>query len=163
MDRAPTSTEADGQTPADGETPAHTDTGTTVVWWLILIPLMLGMAGLGLDLWRVISERRALAEAADASARAGANGIDEAVFDETGALVLDPGRAEDLANDNLNDQAADTLDSMTNSDISSTTEEVRVVIDGQIDMTLLRIFGTDSIDVQVESEAEPQAATTAGD
>jgi Flp pilus assembly protein TadG len=140
------------------DTKPASDRGTMIVWWLVLIPLMYGIGGLGLDLWRVISERRALAEAADASARAGANGIDEAVFDETGALVLDPARAEDLANANLDEQDADTLDSMTRSDISSTTEQVRVEIDGQVDMTLLRIFGADSIEVHVESEAEPQEA-----
>jgi Flp pilus assembly protein TadG len=140
------------------DTKPASDRGTMIVWWLVLIPLMYGIGGLGLDLWRVISERRALAEAADASARAGANGIDEAVFDETGALVLDPARAEELANANLDEQDADTLDSMTRSDISSTTEQVRVEIDGQVDMTLLRIFGADSIEVHVESEAEPQEA-----
>jgi Flp pilus assembly protein TadG len=136
-----------------------TDRGSITVWFLVLIPLMIGIGGLGLDLWRVISERGALAEAADASARAGANGIDEIVFDKTGTLILDPARAEELAQTNLDEQAADTLDSLTRSDISSTTEEVRVVLDGQIDMTLLRLFGTDSVDVRVESEATPQPSS----
>jgi Flp pilus assembly protein TadG len=143
---------------ADSEAPA-TDRGLITVWFLVLIPLMIGIGGLGLDLWRVISERGALAEAADASARAGANGIDEIVFDEHGTLILDPARAEELAQTNLDEQAADTLDSLTRSDISSTTEEVRVVLDGEIDMTLLRFFGTDSVDVRVESEATPQPSS----
>jgi Flp pilus assembly protein TadG len=144
---------------AEQKQPQRTDSGSITVWFLVLIPLMLGVAGLGLDLWRVISDRGALAEAADASARAGANGIDEIVFDETGTLILDPVRAEELAQANLDEQAADTLNSLTRSEISATNEQVLVVLDGEIDMTLLRIFGTDSVKVRVESEAKPQPSS----
>jgi Putative Flp pilus-assembly TadE/G-like len=143
------------------------DSGTMTLWMLGLATLILAVGGLGLDLWRVVSERRALAEAADASARAGANGIDELVFDQTGEVVLDPAIATDLANDNLGLQERSTLRSLTGSDISATTEHVRVVLDGRVDTTLLRLFGAAGFELTVESEAEPQpivpAATAADD
>jgi Flp pilus assembly protein TadG len=136
------------------------DRGTMTPWMLAMTVLILALGGLGLDLWRAVAERRGLQEVAEASSRAGANGIDEAAFDESGELVLDPGRAEDLARDNLSRQDPLTLQFMTDVRVSSTTERVTVEIDGSVETVLTRLLGADAIEVSVVADAAPRAQST---
>jgi Flp pilus assembly protein TadG len=51
--------------------------GWMTLWFLGLCVMLLFVGGLSLDLWHAFSERRSLAAAADAGARAGASMIDE--------------------------------------------------------------------------------------
>lgn len=67
--------------------------------------MLLFVGGFSLDLWRAHSERRSLAELADAAAAAGANGIDTSVYRDSGELVLDPLLAEALAWESIVGQA----------------------------------------------------------
>src|SRR5512132_3695104 len=77
------------------------DQGTITVWILGLVILLFFVGGLSLDLWRVFSERLALANAADAASIAGASGIDVQRFRDSGVVVIDPVEAALRASDNL--------------------------------------------------------------
>jgi Flp pilus assembly protein TadG len=131
--------------------------GFVTVWILGLCVMLLFLGGMSLDLWRAFSERRAIAELADAAATAGASGIDEQIYRASGQVVLDPARAEQLARDNLAAQA-DTR-SFTGADVQSTTRQVTVRAHGAVHFSLLRVFTADRpFEVTVTAVAEPRAS-----
>ena len=133
------------------------DRGQIYLWAMLLSLLLFGLAGLSVDLWRAISAWRSFAATADAAAAAGASGIDEAVFRTSGGATvqLDPASAEALAYQNL---AAQTDDSeITGYTASATTEEITVVVNGQIDFALLGILtSTDSLSLSATATADPR-------
>ncbi len=101
---------------------------------------MLFAGGFSLDLWRVYSQRRALAETADAAAAAGANGIDLVRFRSGEGVWLDPTLAESLAWLNLAEQV-DT-EALTGAPIVLATDGlVTVELEGSVELTLLAMFG----------------------
>jgi len=133
------------------------ESGFVTVWILGLCVMLLFLGGMSLDLWRAFSERRAIAEMADAAATAGASGIDEQTYRTSGQVVLDPGRAEQLARDNLATQS-DTR-SFTGADVEATTRQVTVRAHGLVHFTLLRVFMADRpFEVSVTAVAEPRAS-----
>lgn len=117
--------------------------------------MLLFVGGFSLDLWRAHSERRALAEMADAAAAAGANGIDTAVYRSTGELVLDPGLAESLAWESLGGQA-DRRALVGTPLVGASPGVVVVQIEGEVEMTLLRVLsGGEPLTIVVTAEAVP--------
>lgn len=129
--------------------------GTVTLWALGLCVMLLFLGGISLDLWRVFSERRALAGAVDAAAIAGASGIDEEAFRDAGVLRLDPERAEALAWANLAAQTDDR--SLVRADVAATPEEVTVVAAGRVEFTLLSVLmpGEEPFTIQVTATARP--------
>ncbi len=121
---------------------------------MMLTVVLLLVGGLSIDLWRAFSERRAIAEMAESSARAGANGIDLEMFDLTGEVLLDPTIARQLAADNLSEQT--NLRFVTGSSIDADTDTVVVDIRATVPMTLLGMVGIGELDIAVSSEAEPR-------
>lgn len=123
-----------------------------------MVIVLLFVAGFSVDLWRVFSERRALAEMADAAAAAGANGVDVDRYRATGELVLAPRVAERLAWESLAAQSDDR--SMVGVPVVAADEAlVEVVVRGEVEMTLLSIFMTgEPFDVTVRAIATPVAA-----
>ena len=97
---------------------------------------------MGLDLWRIYSDRAGMAAAVDAAAEAGAAQIDEDAF-RAGTIALDPGRAEDAARDNLAGQS--DAGRFTAADIVAEPQRITVRGEGFVQLTLLRIHraGTD--------------------
>ena len=69
--------------------------GMITLWVLGLCVAVLFLGGIGLDFWRAIAVRREISVMADASATAGANGLDEAAL-RGGRLELDESRARGL-------------------------------------------------------------------
>lgn len=132
------------------------DGGFTVLWVLGLCVIVLFIGGISLDSWRGISERRALSAAAHAAASAGANGIDEDLYRQTGDLRLDPDRAEAIAYDNLARQL-DTR-SLTGVDVVASPERITVTIAGTVDLTLLRLLAPDGepLTITVTADANPR-------
>lgn len=132
--------------------------GSITLWVLGLSMMMVFVGGIGLDLWRAFSERRALAGVVDAAAVAGSNGIDAGYFRETSQLRLDPPRAQQLAADNLAAQS-DTR-ALVAADAVATTDDVTVTATGRVDFTLLRIFMVDeepfTVTVTVRATADPK-------
>lgn len=138
---------------AQGATAAG-ERGSVTLWLLGLCIVLLFVGGLGLDLWRAFSERRALAGVVDAAAVAGASGLDAAAFRETGELRLDPALAEELAAANL---AAQTdVGALTGATVVATPAHVTVEAAGTVDLTLTRmLLDPAPLTIRVTATAEP--------
>lgn len=129
--------------------------GTMTLFGVGLSVMLLFVGGFSLDLWRAHSERRALAEMADAAAAAGANGIDTATYRSTGELVLDPSLAEALAWESLSGQADDGSLAGT-PQVGATADVIVVQLEGEVEMTLLRaLSGGEPFTIVVTAEAVP--------
>jgi len=129
--------------------------GTMTLLGIGLSVMLLFVGGFSLDLWRAHSERRALAEMADAAAAAGANGIDTAVYRSTGDLVLDPGLAEQLAWDSINGQV-DRRALVGAPQVGASPDVIVVQVEGEVEMTLLRaLSGGEPFTIVVTAEAVP--------
>ena len=131
------------------------------LWVLGLCFVVLMIAGLSIDLWRAFSERRALAAIADSAAIAGASGIDEAHFRNSGQIKLDQAVAFQLADANV---AAQTdRRSFDAADIDVTPQDVTVTVTGTVQFSLLNYLPIPDdqkhFDVQVVSRAEPKRST----
>ncbi len=125
---------------------------TLLVLGLCVAVLMLG--ALSVDFWRVLSVRRSLAAMADASAVAGANGIDEAAL-RRGELALDPARARALASTELDREHDASM--ITSAEIDTDGTNVRVTLGGAVDVGLLALLGVhDAIPVKVTATAAPR-------
>lgn len=116
---------------------------------------LLVVGGFSIDLWRVLTVRRSLAEAADASAAAGANAIDLDRYRTTGELRLDPGLAVAWAEEALAAQA--DLDALRGvSRLEADAEHVAIELEGEVELTLLRIFTLgEPVALAVSAEAVP--------
>lgn len=133
----------------------RSERGTMTLFGIGLSVMLLFVGGFSLDLWRAHSERRALAEMADAAAAAGANGIDTAVYRSSGELVLDPGLAEALAWESLNGQT-DRRALVGAPVVGASADVVVVTIEGEVEMTLLRVLsGGEPLTIEVTAEAVP--------
>ncbi len=131
--------------------------GQVTIFGVGLVLAMLMIAGVSVDLWRVWSDRRALAEMADSAAAAGANGLDVDVYRSTGELALDPSLAVELARGSLAvQQDREMLSSVDVVDASP--EQVVVRLSGRTEFTLLRfVSGAGGFEMTVEAEAAPRA------
>lgn len=129
--------------------------GTVTLFGIGLATMLLAVGGFSLDLWRAHSERRALAELADAAAAAGANGIDTSAYRLTGELVLDPDLAELIAWESIESQQ-DRRALSRPPQVAATTDVVVVLVEGEVEMTLLRLLsGGEPFTIQVVAEASP--------
>lgn len=130
--------------------------GTLVLWFLGLCLLLLTIAGLGIDLWRGFSERRALVGIADAAAFAGASGIDEAHFRTTGVVRLEPSRARSLARRSVAAQSDDRSLVAAAVTVDPAASAVTVVVSGEVPLTLLRLLTLEPLEVTAVATAQPQ-------
>lgn len=128
--------------------------GTITLWLLGCCVMLLVLGGLGIDLGRGFSERRALQAAADAAALAGAGAIDEAEYRSSGRLLLVPALAEGRARDQLARQS-DTA-ALRQVHVSADREHVEVVVDGDVDLSLVRLVAQEPMRVQVRATAAPR-------
>ena len=106
------------------------DRGSVTVWTLGMVLVVLFLGALSFDLWSGFGTRRDYAGAADQAAQAGANALDTSLFRSTGERKLDPERAEQLAAENL---ATHGLANVTGVVIEATTDEVVVVLEGEME------------------------------
>lgn len=137
-----------------GPDPLGGERGTITLWLLGLCVMLFVLGGLGLDLGRGFSERRALHAAADAAALSGAGAIDEGEYRSSGRLVLVPALAEARARADLARQF-DTR-SLRDFRVVADREHVVVVVDGEVDLSLLRLLAQPAMRVQVRATAVPQ-------
>jgi Flp pilus assembly protein TadG len=131
------------------------ESGFAALWFMGLVLGFLIVAGVGLDLWRIFSDRAGMAAAVDAAADAGAAQIDEDAF-RSGRLALDPVRAEYVARDNLAVQSDARRLSAT--DVAAEAQRITVRGEGYVALTLLRIIVADPIRVEVTAVAEPRVS-----
>lgn len=147
--------ERSDRTERDGRN-RRNDRGSLTLWSLAICVALLAFGGVTIDFWRAISGWRRLAAAADAAAAAGASGIDEAHYRATGELVLDPGRAEQLALNSLSAQLDDS-DITGASSIDVDADQITIVLDGEVDLFLPQIVGQDGdISMSVTATADPR-------
>ncbi len=129
--------------------------GSVTLLGLGLSIMLLFVGGFSVDLWRVVSERRAIAEVADAAAAAGANGIDVARFRGNGEVLLDPALAESYAWQSLS-ESRETITIVGTPAVTASPEVIVVEMRGQVEMTLLRIFTLgEPFIIDVAAEAAP--------
>lgn len=130
--------------------------GSVTLLGLGFLLVLLFVGGMSIDLWRAISERRALAELADAAAAAGANGLDVAAYRSTGVVQLDPDLAARLAWDNAAAQS-DRRSMVGHPIILVSPTEIVVEVRGEVTLTVLALFTTaEPFQLQVRSEARPR-------
>ena len=128
--------------------------GTVTLWVLGLCVGLMFLAGLSLDLWRAVAVRRELAAMADASATAGANGLDESSL-RAGRVELDPARARTFADSALAAYAGSRRLDATRVDI--TTGRITVTLHGHVGFSLLGIFmAGQRFDIEVHASASPE-------
>lgn len=132
--------------------------GALVLWFLGLCLLLLTLGGLGLDLWRGFSERRALVAIADAAAFAGASGIDENHFRVAGEVRLAHGRARALAAASVASQTDDRALTGAAVAVAPDGSSVSVTVAGEVPLTLLRLIVTGPMEVTAVATAEPRIA-----
>ena len=112
--------------------------GTMTIFVLGIAVAVLFLGGLSVDFWRAISARRELAAMADASATAGANGIDQQSL-RAGNARLDDALASQLAQQQLADQSANVR--IQNVTIDANQQRVVVTLTQHLDFSLLAMFG----------------------
>jgi Putative Flp pilus-assembly TadE/G-like len=130
------------------------ETGTITLWLVGCATMLLVLGGLGVDLGRGFSERRALSAAADAAALAGAGAIDEAVYRDSGRLVLVPARAEARARADLHRQL--DVAALRTIQVTADEHEVEVVVGGEVDLSILRLLDRGTLVVRVRATAVPR-------
>jgi Flp pilus assembly protein TadG len=131
----------------------HDERGTMTLLVLGIAVCVLFLGGIVVDFWRVIAVRRELAAMADASATAGANGLDATSL-RTGGAALDPTLARALALDELRRESRSA--EITQTDVVADPGQVRVQLQGHVGFSLLGIFlGGRDFTVTVAATAHP--------
>jgi uncharacterized membrane protein len=125
------------------------DRGSVSIWVLGLSMLLLTFGGLALDYWRALALQRELAAVADSAAIAGASGIDEAFYRETGEVVLEPTRARGLAESAVAWQGANP----TSLHVDVEPSVISVTIEGEVQLGLLGVFVDQSEPLTVRARA----------
>ena len=128
------------------------DRGSVTVWLMVVPVLLLLLGGITLDLWSAASVRARLAAVADDAASAGATVLDDAAL-RGGEPRLDPPRARERAL-----RAVDAHHERTGIDdvqVTATDTRVGVSITGTAELHLLRMIGTQDIELTVTGHAAP--------
>lgn len=132
---------------------ARDERGFLTIWMLGLCLGLLVLGGVSLDLWRVFSERQALAGLADAAALAGSSGLDLNAAHQ-GVVRLDAADAWARADASIAAQPDRGSLVVSSVDIVVDGSEVTVQADGQVHLTLLRLLiGDRPITLHVSSTA----------
>ena len=128
--------------------------GTITLWVLGLCLCVIFLGGLSLDLWRGIAVRRELQAMADASAIAGADGLDPQSLRDGGAS-LDPALVQRLARETLAAQSG--APRVDDADVHLVGNQVVVRLRGHVGTSLLGVFlGGQRFEIAVRATAEPR-------
>ncbi len=139
------------------ETTPRTDEAGSITFWLLgLFIAVLCMAGLVIDLSRIVAADRALATATDAAAAAGANGIDQAHYRATNEVRLD-GSARTLATDAMNAQPEAAA--LSDFGVVVAPDQVTVSAAMPVPLSLLRLVMTHDPVVYATATASPRRAS----
>lgn len=125
-----------------------------LIFLLGMATLILVLGFLAVDTYRLISIDRDLSAAVDGAAAAGANGIDEQAYRDSGAVQLDPGRAEAFAADTLGVQPH--AGEMVNVTIVADVDRITVTAERPVQLLLLRFIGDPGRTVRAGAEATPR-------
>jgi hypothetical protein len=132
---------------------ARSEHGMITLWVLGLCVAVLFLGGIGLDFWRAIAVRREISVMADASATAGANGLDEAAL-RGGRLELDESRVRGLVASELAEFPRSRK--LRDANVAVADRRVVVTLSQDVDFSLLGIFmGRGRFTVEARATAEP--------
>jgi Flp pilus assembly protein TadG len=134
--------------------------GFLTIWLLGLCLLLLVLGGVSLDLWRVFSERQALAGLADSASLAGAAALDLDAA-RRGIIRLDPADASRRAGASIAGQVdkGSLVVSSVSIVVGQNGAEVTVSADGQVHLTLLRLLlGDRPVSLHVTSTAAARSS-----
>ncbi len=129
--------------------PSVGDRGSVTIWVLGLSVILLTFGGLALDYWRALALQRELAAVADSAAIAGASGIDEVFYRQTGEVILEPERSRGLAEAAVIWQGVD----VTFLDVDVHQTAVTVSVEGEVQLGLLGVFVDQSEPLTVRAQA----------
>jgi len=120
-----------------------------------LCVMVLFLTGISFDLWRVFSANRSLSSTVDGVAVAGASGIDEAAYQSTHTLQLDPARANQFAAANLDSQGERSH--ILNPAVDATPTRITVSAEWRVDFVLLRVLmGDKPFTIHASSTSSPR-------
>jgi Putative Flp pilus-assembly TadE/G-like len=129
----------------------RSERGSATIWMLGLSLLLLVFGGLAIDFWRALAVQRELAAVADSAAVAAASGIDEAVYRETGTVVLDLDRSEELGLAYIQTQDVDLVEIEVVPQPDGSLVSVRLV--GELELGLMRVFVDQSEPLTIQATA----------
>lgn len=129
---------------------------------LVVAVIVLGAAGISVDLWRALAAHRGLVAVADGAATAGATAIDaSAIYADPTHLVLNPDEARRRACAHLagHDPALRCGGAAT---VDVTSRHVTVSVHTELPLTLLRLLTGDSADGPLTIRAESTVVAIRG-
>ena len=139
--------------------------GNVTLFGIGLGIMILAVGGLSMDLWQIVSTRKALTEVADAAAAAGANQIDFDYYRAngdwgvagSGRFLIDKPEADAVGRAaGVNQPEAAVADSLF-IEFNHDNSGVVAIATGTVDFTFLSIIsGADSLEMQVTSRATPR-------
>lgn len=128
------------------------DAGIASTWVILALPPLIVFGLVSVALWSGYTDRRHMAEMAEAAARSGANAIEIEVFNETGRVEMNEEAARLLAGETLALQGRTEM-------LTAVSIEV---VDGRV---IVRLSGTTTMPlvgtrvINVEAAAAPQVGS----
>jgi Flp pilus assembly protein TadG len=137
-----------------------------LIWFTLMLPLFVSMAGLAIDGGVLLASRRQLQSVADGAARAGATRLDQVRLRGSGGadVQLDPAAAKDATRRYLDEQLAHDLvwQSAPDAQVDVDAHRVHVTIRGTLHTAFLRVVHVDSVPVQASAFADVQYGIRTG-
>jgi Flp pilus assembly protein TadG len=131
-----------------------------LIWFTLMLPLFVSIAGLAIDGGVLLASRRQLQSVADGAARAGATRLDQVRLRGSGGadVQLDRAAAGDATRRYLDDQLAHNLvwQSAPSSQIDVDAHRVHVTIRGTLHTAFLRVVHVDNVPVEASAYADVQ-------
>ncbi|RAX20651.1 MULTISPECIES: TadE/TadG family type IV pilus assembly protein [Actinomyces] len=123
--------------------------GSTSVFAVIVVAVLMALAGLCIDGGRVLNARATLADTAEQAARAGAQQVSAGSLRGAGGIGLDSAGARSAAASYLNATGigADRFSVVT------TGQDVVVTLEDDVSTTMLRFVGVSTVHVSVSGDA----------
>jgi Flp pilus assembly protein TadG len=129
-----------------------------LVWFAMMLPVFLGIAGLAIDGAIVLAVRRDLQSAADGAVRAGATRVDLEMVRSSGGdtIQLDPQRARAATHAYLDERLPPTWrwGSGVERRVEVSPRRVMVTLDATVQTAFMRAFRHDTVPVSATASAD---------
>lgn len=136
----------------------RSEEGMLTLWVGALAGVLMLFGSLALDVWNVFRVDQEVGDMTERTAKAGANGIDEAIYRPTSTLVIDEARAESFAWNHLGSERGSALLASAEVEASSVRNDVTVTLTRRVPFLLLDVFmpGEDPLTVRRTATARPE-------
>ncbi|SPT53629.1 Flp pilus assembly protein TadG [Actinomyces bovis] len=140
--------------------PLHLEEGSSSVFAICVVSVMMLLVGLCIDGGRVLNARASLADAAEQAARAGAQKVQADTLRSTDALALDAPAAASAARSYMSSSDAGKGSVVT---VSTTGSQVTVSARNQVSTGLLALVGMSTINIEVSARAKAVGGVSKGE